>query len=273
MTAPGRSPTPASPGSTAPAPTPTVRDGGSVAALHDCLRAAILRGELEPGGVVSQARLARAFGAGRTPLREALRLLEREGLVIAAPNRRVRIAALTAADFEGIAIARLALEAVAIRITVPTLTPGDVAALEGYMAQMDYYQRVDDQPGPREPHRAFHRTLVAAAGPRVVAEIGELTDHAERYRARFGAFGSWDDRRAEHRAILDAAASGDADRAAERLAAHHARTIPLVFGALDPSRDLGRLRAAVRAVAPGAEAALWTANRSRHSARERDGAT
>jgi len=235
---------------------PKIRDGQSVAAVYDCLRTAILHGELEPGSSVSQAHLTRAFGSGRTPLREALRILQREGLVIAAPNRRVRIAPLTAEDFEGITIARLALEAVAIRITVPTLASTDVAALEGYMAQMDHYRKVGDQAGFREPHRAFHHTLVAAAGPRVGTEIGELTDHAERYRARFGGLGSWDDRRAEHRTILDAAASVDAALAADRLAAHYARTILLVFGALDRDHDLGRLRATLRAVAPGAEAAL-----------------
>lgn len=254
MTAPGRSPTPASMG--AKAPTPKIRDGQSVAAVHECLRTAIQRGELGPGSSVSQAHLARTFGAGRTPLREALRMLQREGLVIAAPNHRVRIAPLTAEDFEEITIARLALESVAIRITVPTLTATDFAALEGDMAQMDYYQKVGDQVGPREPHRAFHQTLVAAAGPRVSAEIGELTDHAGRYRLRFGAYGSWDDRRAEHRAILDAAAAGDADLAADRLAEHYVRIIPLVFDVLDPDHDLGRLRTTIRAVAPGAEAAL-----------------
>lgn len=238
------------------APTPKIRDGQSVAEVHDGLRTAILRGELEPGASVSQAQLACAFGAGRTPLREALRLLQREGLVIAAPNRQMRIATLTAEDFEEISIARLALEAVAIRITVPTLTSTDVAALEGYLAQMDHYQKVGDHPGLWGPHRAFHQTLLAAAGLRVSTEIGELTDYAERYRLRFSAVGSWDDRRAEHRAILDAAASGDAEGAADRLAEHYVRTIRLLFGVLDHDHDLGRLHTTIRAVAPGAEAAL-----------------
>ncbi len=244
---------PASMHSSAP---PQLRDGQDVATVHDGLRRAILRGELAPGGSVSQAHLARAFGAGRTPLREALRLLQQEGLVLAAPNRRVRIAALTADDFEEIVIARLALELIAIRITVPTLTATDVAALEGDLAQMDHFQKVGDRPGLQGPHRAFHRTLVAAAGPRVGTAIDELADHAERYRLRFSAFGSWDAGRAEHRAILDAAAEGDANVAADRLAEHYVRTLPLVFGVLDRDHDLGRLRTAIRAVAPGAEAAL-----------------
>lgn len=88
------------------------------------------------------------------------------------------------------------------------------------------------------------------------AEIGELTDHAERYRLRFGTFGSWQEHHAIHRAILDAAAAGDAAGTADRLAAHRVQTIRLVFGVLDRGYDLNRLRSAIRAVAPGAEVAL-----------------
>jgi DNA-binding GntR family transcriptional regulator len=241
-------------------PTPPRRDGQNVAAVHDRLRMAILHGELEPGSSISLVDLARAFNAGRTPLREALRMLQREGLVIATPNQRVRIATLTAADFEEISIARLALEAVAIRITVPTITSADVAALEGYMAQMEHYQKAGDQVGLRVPHRAFHHSLVAAAGARVNAEISELTDHAERYRLRFSTLLAWEEGRAVHRAILDAAASGDAELTADRLAAHYVQTITLVFGVLDRDYDLNRLRTTIRAVAPGAEAALKDGN-------------
>ena len=128
------------------------------------------------------------------------------------------------------------------------------------MAQMEHYQKVGDQVGFRAPHRAFHHTLVAGAGPRVNAEIDELTDHAERYRLRFGTFRNWDKGRAEHRAILDAAASGDTGGAADRLVAHYVQTITLVFGVLDRDHDLNRLRTAIRAVAPGAEAALMDAS-------------
>jgi DNA-binding GntR family transcriptional regulator len=232
------------------------RDGQDVAAVHERLRTAILRGEIEAGAITSQALLARDFDTGRTPLREALRLLQREGLVIAEPNRRVRIAPLSAEDAEGLFTMRIALEAVAIRITVPALTSDNFAQLEGYMAQMEHYQRIADQVGFRTPHRAFHQLLVAASGPRVSGEIAQLADHSERYRLRFGGRGIWDEPRAEHRAILDAAASGDPDLAADRLSAHYAQAAALVFAALDPQYDLTRLRTAIRAVAPGAEAAL-----------------
>src|ERR1700716_2347831 len=143
------------------------RDGQHVAAVHERLRAAILRGEIPAGETTSQVTLARDLEVGRTPLREALRMLQREGLVISEPNRRVRVAELSGDDAEELYIMRISLEAVAIRITVPNLISDDFAELEGYMAQMDHYMKVGDQPGMRAPHRAFHHLFVAAAGSRV----------------------------------------------------------------------------------------------------------
>ena len=234
------------------------RDGQHVALVHDRLRAAILRGELPAGQTTSQVTLARDLDVGRTPLREALRMLQREGLVVSEPNRRVRIAELSSADAEELYVMRIALEAVAIRITVPTLTSTDFAELEGLMAQMDHYMRSDDRPGMRVPHRAFHDRLVRASGERVTITIGQLFDHGERYRLAFGATTPerWEQRRAEHRAILDAAAAGDADLAARHLAAHYAQTAAFIFAALDPGHDLARLRTTIATVAPGAEDAL-----------------
>jgi DNA-binding GntR family transcriptional regulator len=226
--------------------------GQSFVAVHVQLRAAILTGEIAAGAVTSQAALAERFGVGRTPLREALRMLQREGLVISQPNHRVRIAELSGEDAEELYIMRIALEAVAISITVPLLTAVDLAELDGLMAQMDHYLKLRDTLGYREPHRAFHHRLVYAAGPRVGEEIDELFDHSERYRRRFGAGGSWDARRAEHQAILDAAAERDPVAAAELLARHYLHTVRLVFAELDPERDLARLRQTVAIVAPGA---------------------
>jgi DNA-binding GntR family transcriptional regulator len=234
------------------------RDGQHVAHVHDRLRDAILRGELPAGQTTSQVTLARDLDVGRTPLREALRLLQREGLVVSEPNRRVRIAELSSADAEELYVMRIALEAVAVRITVPTLSSTDIAELEGYMAQMDHYMRLDDRPGMRAPHRAFHDRFVRASGERVTTTIGQLFDHGERYRLAYGATTPerWVKRRAEHREILDAAAGGDADLTARHLVAHYAQTAKFIFAALDPGHDLARLRTTIATVAPGAEAAL-----------------
>jgi DNA-binding GntR family transcriptional regulator len=232
------------------------RDGQHVAMVHQRLRDAILRGEIEAGATTSQTALAKQLEAGRTPLREALRMLQREGLVISEPNRRVRIADLSSDDAEELYIMRISLECVAIRITVPGLTSDDFAALEGYMAQMDHYMKDDDVRGMRTPHLAFHNLLVAGAGPRVSQEIEQLFDHAERYRLRWGVTSIWAERSAEHRRIVESAAAGDADQAALRLAEHYARTAALVFAGIDPDHDLARLRTTMATVAPGSELRL-----------------
>jgi DNA-binding GntR family transcriptional regulator len=235
-----------------------VRAGDIVAQVHQQLRDAILNGDIRPGIKTSQAELARDLGVGRTPLREAVRMLQDEGLVLAEPNRRVQIASLSVQDAEELYVVRIALEAAAARITVPTLTPGDIAELEGLMAQMSHLFSTGSLPLFRAPHRAFHQRFVGAAGPRPTALISELFDHAERYRRVYGAASSdhFARREAEHRAMLDAAAAGDPDAVADAIAIHYVRTARLVTESLDPDHRLERLRTTVVAVAPGAEAAF-----------------
>ena len=236
------------------------RDGQNVTIVHDLLRQRILGGTI-PAGETSQAALARDLDVGRTPLREAIRMLQREGLVISEPNRRLRIAELSAPDAEELYVMRVALEGVAIRITVPTLGSGGIAELEGLMAQMDHYMRSEDPAGFRGPHHAFHARLVAGAGERVTSMIAQLFDHAERYRVNFGATRPeiWDRRRAEHRGIIDACAEDDADLAVLRLVEHYGSTAALVFEGLGDDYDPERLRTALAAIAPGSEVSLGSA--------------
>ncbi len=233
----------------------TSRDGQNVMVVHDRLRDAILRGEIAPGEATSQVALAKQLGVSRTPLREALRLLEREGLVLSQPNRRIRVADFSIADLEALYAMRIALETVAVRLTVPTLRPEQFAELEGLMAQMDHYIRAGDQVRMDVPHAAFHATFVAAAGPRLTTTLAQLFDHAARYRLAYGAAtlpGGYEERRAEHRSMIDAASAGDADLTAERLALHYAHTAIAVVSKLDSGHDLPLLRAAIQTAAPNA---------------------
>lgn len=225
--------------------------------VHDRLREEILAGEIAPGEV-SQAALARRFDVGRTPLREALRMLQREGLVTSEPNRRIRVVALSAADAEELMLMRIGLEGIAIRITVPTLGSRDIAALEGLMAQMDHFMHAEDPAGYRGPHHAFHAHLVAAGGERMSTTIAQLFDHTERYQTTFGVATAevWRQRRSEHRAILDAAAAGDPDLAVLRLAEHYGHAASLVFDGFGGELVPDRLRTALAAMAPGSEASV-----------------
>jgi DNA-binding GntR family transcriptional regulator len=238
--------------------------GENVPRVHHRLREAILYGDLQPGLVTTQVALAEKLGVGRTPVREALRLLQAEGLVIGEPNRRIRISELTGPDAEELYILRIPMEIIATRLTVPVLKSADIADLEGYIAKMDHYGRAGDWSGLRGPHSAFHRTLIAAAGARNVKTISTLADHAERYRVSRAAIPEpsveyWMVRQKEHREIADAAGSGDAERTAELLALHYAGTAALVLSRIDPDHRPDRLRAVLRQVVPAAVPALDTA--------------
>jgi DNA-binding GntR family transcriptional regulator len=229
--------------------------GHNFAAVYATLRDAILSGDPKPGAITTQMALAERFSVGRTPLREALRVLQRDGLVVNEPNRRVQITSLTVTDVEQLYIARILLESEAVRDTVPRLESRDDAELHGYLAQMDHYGKGCDWPGLREPHRAFHARLYSGGGDRLVGLIGELAEHGERYRlANAPSRQFWRRRQAEHRTIAAAAADRDAELTVRLLAEHYARTAAAITADLDPSAGLDRLRATLQRVAPGADA-------------------
>lgn len=232
--------------------TRATRDGQNVAMAYERLRDAILKGEIAPGAAPSQVVLAKELGVSRTPLREALRLLEREGLILSEPNRRARVAEFSIADLEELYLTRITLEAVAARITVPTLGAEDFGDIEGFMAQMDHYARLGDWQRAEAPHLAFHTRLVGGAGTRVTAQLVQLAEHAARYRFAYGQAepGNWETRRAEHRSIVEAAAAGDPALTADRLVAHYARTALVVIAALNPEHEARSLLTAIEAVAP-----------------------
>jgi DNA-binding GntR family transcriptional regulator len=226
--------------------------GHTFAAVYGTLREAILSGELEAGEITTQMALAERFDVGRTPLREALRVLQKEGLVVSDPNRRVQITAHTVSDVEQLYIARVMLESEAVRETVPQLSSRDDAELAGYLAQMDHYGGANDWVGLREPHRALHFRLYAAAGDRLVGLITELAEHAEGYRVANAASPElWKRRQREHRAITAAAAARDAEQTTRLLVDHYASTAAMICADLDPDADLRRLGETVARVSPG----------------------
>jgi DNA-binding GntR family transcriptional regulator len=225
-----------------------------VAAIRDRLRKAIVTGELGPDTVSTQTQLADALGVSRTPLREALLMLELEGLIVRETNRRFRIAGFSLDDLEELYIMRISLEVSALRVTLPSFTHADHAELEGLMAQMQRFAHVRDWEGFQQPHRTFHMRLVDGVGPRVGEQLRRLWDHASRYRAAYAVVvGStqpddgWALRRAEHRALLDAVEEGDVDAATAILASHYARTALDIAGRVDSSNGMERLRTILEA--------------------------
>lgn len=220
-------------------------NGQNTEDVYERVRAAILDGALAPGSVMSQVALAEELGISRTPLREALRMLQSEGLVEGEPNRRVRVAPVSAKDLEELCVIRITLESEALRLSVPAMTSEDIARLEGNMAEMAHFAHEKDYRQWNLPHRRFHRALTAHAGDRVNLLLDQLFDHAERYRRMHIGQGPSAWATAQHRDILDACKARDRDAAAALLANHLARTGLEVSELLDPSYELVMLKTTV----------------------------
>jgi DNA-binding GntR family transcriptional regulator len=234
---------------------PALGDGRNVSLVFDHLRGAILHGELAPGDELSQVGLARHLGVSRTPLREALRMLISEGLVEAAPNRRLRVAGFSMADMAELYVERITLEAVAVRITTARLTRHDIAHMEGLLAEMDHFAAEDDHESWELCNRRLHEAFAGAAGRRVLDRLAQLSHYTERYRRAYtmGDARAWSAGRAQHRRIVDACKRRDADAAARALAEHLAHTALGVIAMVEPAYDASALRTAIAAAARSVE--------------------
>jgi len=171
--------------------------------VADALREAIFTGRLRGGERLRQDRIASELGVSRMPVREALRQLESEGLVVFRPHRGVSVAELSVQELREIYEIRIALETLATELAVPRLTGRGFTALAAVLAQMD---RAGSAGRWIELNRAFHGTLYRASGrSRLVSLIESLRGNAERY---LRIYISWPERRAqaqtEHRQILRA---------------------------------------------------------------------
>jgi DNA-binding GntR family transcriptional regulator len=225
----------------------------NIAAIHDELREAILRGDLPAGAVLSQLRLAEDFGVSRGPVREALRLLQREGLVDAELNRRARVADFSLGDLEQLYAMRILNETLAVTATVPQLTAEELEAIRRSLEEMDAAAGADIHAWEAS-HRRFHRGLAAHAGTRLTMLVEQLSDHAERYRRAYIAADAhaWAAGSADHHRIYAAAERGDAAGAGDATAEHLARTALTVLANAAPNHDPVLVRGALRSSVVGA---------------------
>jgi DNA-binding GntR family transcriptional regulator len=224
----------------------------STEVVHDRLRQAILRGELDARAPISQVRLAATLGVSRTPLREALRMLQREGLIDSEPNRRVRVVELSMADLEQVYASRVLLEALAVRLTVPRYTPADTAALGAALAEMNRLLEGGDVDAWESAHRRFHELLRLHAGERIERLARDLADHSERYRRVYMAeHRAWPAAAREHTAVVEACEAGDGATASARLVRHLARTALTLIALMDPAHEPTPVREALRLVTEG----------------------
>lgn len=213
---------------TAAAPTagghpPTAEAASERIAAH--LRTAILAGEIAPGERIRQEEVAERLGTSRLPVREALRILEAEGLTQHTANKGSRVARLDAAELDVLYRMRERLEPLALIESLPHLSEGEIRELESI------HERIVADADLREfmaLDRAFHLgSYAGCASEQLSSSVVRLWNSTQPYRRAFMSLGGRQRRGIvdhEHRLILDAIDRRDPEDAERYLAGHIRRT-------------------------------------------------
>ncbi len=203
--------------------------------VRESLRKAILAHQFAYGERLNERDLAKELGVSTTPLKEALRQLEAEGLVRTEARRGVFVT-FNAQQAEEMALARAALESMIARLAALRAKPDDVAVMRDLVAAMEGATATGDVDRLIALNGYFHGRIHEASGCQYLLRLQgkqQMYDHA----TRVALLGEAEERgRAldEHRAILAAIAAGDADAAERRMRDHIVRSgqrhIDTVFG-------------------------------------------
>jgi DNA-binding GntR family transcriptional regulator len=219
--------------------------------VHDHVRMLIVTRAIPPGTVIRQAELARKLGVSRTPMREAFRMLREEGLISYEPDQRPVVVGIDIADLDSAYAARVLVESLAVKVTVPILDADGIAAIEAAYATM-YDRRWEHQESEewRTAHRAFHEGLTSGAGLQLRSQVATMADRTAHYLrlAQFTDVSIWSEGQAGHDAVLEGVRRGDAAAAARAMAVHLATTARRVQHEVNPGLRLTAVTAALEMI-------------------------
>jgi DNA-binding GntR family transcriptional regulator len=173
------------------------------------IRAAIIDGRLAAGQPLREVDLAKQLGTSRTPIREALLLLENEGLVEAVPNRGAVVRSYTPDELEELYSLRAVLEGFGARLAAERITEPDLAKLEESCARYAELLTADERVAElAEENFVFHSTILGVAGSdRLTAMVGQVAALPLIYKSYLEY--SEDNRRTARRKGRDAAGAGE----------------------------------------------------------------
>jgi DNA-binding GntR family transcriptional regulator len=217
-----------------------------VSTTYDSLRGLILAGALQPEQFLSQVQLARQLHVSRGPLREAIRMLQSDGLAETQVNRQARVTPISIEELEPLYSMRIVAESLALQVSVPRFDRSDVENLRGLLALMEALGGHDITQW-RTAHREFHLALVGRVGEQLIRTIREMYDHTERYRSLYiqEVPVALSIAAGEHKKIVEGCEMRDATSAAAHLARHLARAALTVLAHHAPTHDPALLRAAI----------------------------
>lgn len=194
------------------------------------IRKKILSGEYAPGERLIEERLTEELAISRPPLREALRLLENEGLILNRPRRGTFVSTLTDQDVYEILTLRSALERTAFELGVPVRDPGLLAPAKAALTEMERCATASDRGALVQAGYAFHAALIGIAHHRRLSDIYASVQRqlllcmSRNLIARERYFEDLHEHVARHRRLLETVEAGDPEAALAELAAHGERS-------------------------------------------------
>lgn len=154
--------------------------------VFNTLREAILKGELKPGERLMELKLADKMGVSRTPIREAIRMLEQEGLAVTVPRRGAEVAKMTEKDMKDVLEIRTALDELAVELACDCI---DQAGLENLYAAQETFEeaiRTTDVKKIAQADVDFHNAIYKATGnEKLMTLLSNLREQMYRYRVEY----------------------------------------------------------------------------------------
>jgi len=202
--------------------------------IVQALRSDILTGQIHAGEPLLLDELAERFGTSVIPIREALRALEVQKLVVLRAHRTAHVAPLSLDELRDLYRVRLLLDVEAVRLAHGKFTPNDLNEIRALIDAMEERSLAGDVLGAADAHTAVHFSIYSAADSPVLLDIlRRLWDEMTRYRHAIrnyrGNHRAWAN---EHRRLVDLLEHGDADSAAAEMVAHIERALEVLIKAL-----------------------------------------
>ncbi|MBR2045029.1 MAG: GntR family transcriptional regulator [Agathobacter sp.] len=190
--------------------------------VFQTLREAILRGELKPGERLMELQLAAQLGVSRTPIREAIRMLEQEGLAVTMPRKGAEVAKMTLKGMEDVLEIREALDILACQLACDRITDELLTTLEEKKIAFENSLETKDVKIIADADISFHDVIYEATGnPKLIALLSNLREQIYRYRVEYlKAVDSYPILIKEHDDIYQALVKHNREEATEAIREH-----------------------------------------------------
>ncbi|MDE6904691.1 MAG: GntR family transcriptional regulator [Lachnospiraceae bacterium] len=154
--------------------------------VFNTLREAILKGELKPGERLMELQLASKLGVSRTPIREAIRMLQQEGLAVTIPRRGAEVAKMTEKNMEDVLQIREALEILAVQLACEKVTEQQIVHLGEAVEEFERAVKTGDLKQITQSDIDFHDKIYEAAdNPKLVSLLNNIREQIYRYRVEY----------------------------------------------------------------------------------------